>query len=120
MLLAALSLAAALIHASVTPEHLAEMIQHGLFMLAATTGQGLGALWLPLAERPRWRWVYPATVAGNATILLVALVAYTSGLPPWLPGADGAEAWNWQVVACDALEAALIAGCLWRWFRPAR
>lgn len=118
MLLAALSLAAALIHASVTPEHMSEMIQHGIFMLAAMVGQGLGALWLPLAARPRWRWVYPATIAGNLLILATALVAYTSGLPGWLPGADGAEALNWQVVACDALEAALIGGCLWRWLRP--
>ena len=117
MILAALSLAAALIHASVAPEHMAEMIQHGIFMLACVIGQALGALWLPLAARPRWRWVLPATIAGNATILLVALVAYTAGLPAWLPGADGAEAWTWQVVACDLLESLLIIGCFVAWRR---
>lgn len=116
MLLALLSLAAALIHASVTPDHLTEMWQHGLFMLCATVGQGAGALLLPTGRR----WVLALTIAGNALILLTALVAYTTGLPSWLPGADGAEAWTWQVAACDVLEATLIGGCLWQWVRPAR
>lgn len=112
VILAALSLVAALIHASVAPDHLTEMWQHGLFMLAATAGQGAGALLLPSGRR----WVLALTIAGNTLILAVALVAYTSGLPAWLPGADGAEPWTWQVAACDALEAALIGGCLWQWY----
>lgn len=112
MILAALSLIAALLHASVTPDHLAEMWEHGVFMLACVVGQGAGVLLLPSGRR----WVLALTIAGNALILAVALVAYTSGLPAWLPGADGREQWSWQVVACDALEAALCIGCAWRLF----
>lgn len=102
-----LSLAAAVIHASVTPAHLAEMPQRGVFMLIATLAQLGGGVLLLTRPRP---WVLLATIIGNLLLVATALWAYTSGLPTWLTGA-GPEALNWQVVACTLIEAALIAVC---------
>lgn len=107
LLPALLSLAAALIHAAILPDHWGEMWQHGFFMLAATVGQAAGTILLLHSPRP---WVLLATLTGNLFIILIAVWAYTAGLPEWLYG-DGPEALNLPVVVCTALEVLLVLLC---------
>jgi hypothetical protein len=117
-LLATLALLAALIHAMVLPGHMAEMWQHGVFMLAAAVGQATDAA-LRFALGARYPlWARRLSLAGNGLLVLMAVWAYTLGLPPFLFG-DGVEANNWQVDACVLAEALLIAATLRGWPRAA-
>lgn len=104
---AVLSLLACVIHAMVLPDHWAEMQQHGIFMLCAVVGQGLGVLLLP-TER---RWALAATIYGNLLIVAIAVWAYGWGMPTWLYG-DGREALNWQVLVCTLAELGIVGCCV--------
>lgn len=111
---ALLSLVACVIHAMVLPGHWLELWQHGVFLLAATAGQGAGVLLLP----SRQRWTLWATLTGNLLIVVIAVWAYGWGLPGWLYG-DGREALNWQVIVCTVAEAALCVLCAAALYRKA-
>jgi hypothetical protein len=80
---AALSLTAALIHASVAPAHFAEYWAFGLFFLVVSA---LQLTWAELVRRGTSRRVLWIGAAGNLVVAVIWLVSRTAGLP------DGPEA----------------------------
>lgn len=77
---AGLSTTAGIIHAYYMPEHFEMWVGYGVFFLAVTICQVLLALVL-LADRPVRREVLWAGILGNAAIIVMWIVARTSGLP---------------------------------------
>lgn len=86
-LTALLAIVAGAVHFLVTPEHFAEGLAPGAFMLTAGTAQVAAGVLL-LLLRPS-RALLAAAVAGTLGILVVYVVSRTTGLPigptPWVP-----------------------------------
>lgn len=101
---AVLSLAAAVIHLWVTPEHFGEWWGYGSFFVAAAFTQGTYAILLL-----RWptRRLYLAGIAGNLIIVSGFVAAYTAGLPLG-PHAGEVHPLNVLGVAATVSELALI------------
>jgi hypothetical protein len=78
-LAAALSLAAALIHLWVVPEHLREWWGHGAFFLALALAQGLGAALL--LRWPDEQPLFLAGIFGNLAVIALYVVSRTAGVP---------------------------------------
>jgi len=74
---ALLSLVAALIHAWVMPEHMAEWWVYGTFFLTLTVAQGLYAA--PLLRWPQPR-VFFLSIGGNLAVILLCVAAQTVGV----------------------------------------
>lgn len=119
---AGLSLAAAVMHGLVAPEHLAEWWGYGAFFIAATIAQGGYAILLALQP---WRYdpsgelladhgsraarlIYVAGIAGNAAIIILYLVTRTVGIPFFGPEAGQVEELTPLSVVSKLLEIALI------------
>ena len=98
---AALSVAAAMIHAYVMPQHFAEWWGYGVFFLISTLAQGAGAV--TLAGWPR-RSLFLAGVAGNLLILTVWALSRTVGIPLLGPGAGEVEPIGLLDVLCAIVE----------------
>jgi hypothetical protein len=109
LIAAALSVAAATVHAVVCPEHFHEGLLYGQFFAVAAGAQ---LTWAGLAIfRPR-RWVLAAGLAGNLAILVLWAITRTVGIPL------GPEAGEIEAVgALDAItavfEVALVICCAW-------
>lgn len=98
------SLAAALVHLLVSPEHFEEWWGYGLFFFFAGFAQALFAILIllqpwryhpalgarPHADRDTRRF-YAAGIAGNAILVLLYLVTRTVGVPLLGPGAGEVE-----------------------------
>ncbi len=98
---AALSLAAALTHLWVTPEHFGEWWGYGAFFLVAASAQGLYA---PLLVRRHTRTVLLAGIAGNLAIVLLYLLTRTVGIPFFGPEAGEVEGVGFVDVCATASE----------------
>lgn len=121
---AGLSIAAALVHGAVTPEHLSEWWGYGLFFFVAAIAQGLYGLALLLEP---WRWdetggiredgdrysrsVYLLGAAGNAVIIGLYVVTRTVGIPFFGPEAGEVEPVTPISLVSKMIELAVI-GCL--------
>ncbi len=129
---AGLSIAAALIHTSVAPEHLSEWWGYGIFFLLAGLAQGLFGLLLLL--RP-WRYdekgnlrtgpeahsvrqLYILGIVGNAAIIFLYLVTRTVGIPFLGPEAGSVEPWTPISLVSKLIEVATIV-CLARLIKHA-
>ena len=104
--LALLSLAAAVIHASVSAEHFREAFVFGAFFVAASTAQ---AGWAVLVLARPSRTLLGAGAVGNAAVIILWMLTRSVGLPfgpePWQPEAVGA-----RDVVSTVLELALVLG----------
>ena len=123
-LAAGLSLAAAVIHGIVTPEHFEEWWGYGTFFLVTTIAQALyGLMLLPQgrgymrllglrADRARdlgrFYWL---GIIGNAAIILLWAITRTLGVPLFGPDAGEVEEVTLISLASVILEVVLI-GCL--------
>jgi len=85
---AGLSLAAALIHLWVTPEHFEEWWGYGVFFLVSALAQ---LLYVPLLLRRPSRTVWLLGVGGNLAIVLLYLLTRTAGIPLFGPEAGEVE-----------------------------
>ncbi len=87
-LAAMLSLAAALIHAWVVPEHFEEWWGYGTFFLVVALAQGLYSLGLV-----RWpgQELFVLGIAGNLAIIVLYIVTRTAGIPLFGPHAGEVE-----------------------------
>lgn len=105
---AALSLAAALLHFLVMPEHFAEWWGYGVFFLVAAVAQtGFAIVVLRRPADCRLLW---AGVLGNLAIIALWAWTRTVGIPPVGPHAGEVEAVGAIDVASKITEALLIAG----------
>jgi hypothetical protein len=78
LIAAALSTAAATVHAALCPEHLDEGLIYGAFFAASAIAQ---LMWAGIAIlRPR-RWVLAAGLAGNLAIVALWALTRTLGIP---------------------------------------
>ena len=106
--LAALSLAAAAIHAAFVPDHLQEAWIFGAFFIACTVLQFAHA-YLFATSTARWVYAFGLT---NLVVMFVWLVARTTGVPfgpmPWVPEAVGVPD-----MLCGLLEGAIVVRCAW-------
>jgi hypothetical protein len=75
---AALSAVAAFVHVVVCPGHFREGIVYGVFF-AVAAGCQLG--WSALVSARYGRWLAPAGLVGNASIVLLWMVTRTVGIP---------------------------------------
>jgi hypothetical protein len=86
MLLALLSLAAAVIHVAVLGEHFAEYFAFGALFAVVAWLQAAWAIGILVASSRRLLW---AAVVGNVVIVAVWVLSRTTGLPigpePWVP-----------------------------------
>ena len=86
MLLALLSLAAAVIHVAVLGEHFAEFFAFGVFFAVVAWLQAAWAVRILVASSRRPLW---AAVVGNVVVVAVWVMSRTTGLPigpePWVP-----------------------------------
>lgn len=106
--LAALSIAAAVIHFSVMFEHFAEYWAYGAFFLVSGWAQAvwaLGVYWRPS------RWMLWIGAIGNALIIALYIVTRTVGDIVG-PSANQAEDIGGVDVVCTIFEAAIVAGAL--------
>lgn len=103
---AALSLAAALVHAWAIPEHFGEWWGYGLFFLLVAMGQA----WLSdaLLYRPR-RPLFALGIAGNVVVVALYGATRTIGIPFFGPHAGEVEAMGGIGPASVAAEVALVA-----------
>lgn len=83
-----LSVAAALIHLWVAPQHLEQWWAYGAFFFAVAVGQGIFGLLL--LRRPAAGLVF-AAIWANLAVVVLYVVERTAGLPVWLQPA-GASA----------------------------
>jgi len=108
MLVAAgLSAVAALIHVAVCPEHFREGFIYGVFF-AVSAGCQLG--WAALASARYSRWMAPAGLVGNASIVLLWMVTRTVGIPLG-PEAGEVERVGVLDVVCAACEIGVVVLC---------
>jgi hypothetical protein len=107
LLAAALSAVAALIHVVVCPEHFREGIIYGAFF-AVAAGCQLG--WAALVAGRFARWMAPAGLVGNATIVLLWMVTRTVGIPLG-PEAGEVEHFGVLDVVCGACEVGVVVLC---------
>lgn len=99
---AALSVAAAMIHAYTMPQHFVEWWGYGVFFLINALAQGAGAV--ALIGWPR-RSIFLVGVAGNLLILAMWAVSRTVGIPLFGPGAGRVESMDLPSVLCVTVEA---------------
>lgn len=101
----ALSLAAALIHLWVTPEHFEEWWGYGAFFLVAAFAQGLYS-----AALLRWpsQLLLLLGIIGNSSIILLYLLTRTVGIPLFGPEAGEVEEVGFADVCATTSEATLI------------
>lgn len=104
---AALSAVAALIHVGVCPEHFREGLVYGVFF-AVSAGCQLG--WSALVSVRFSRWLAPAGLAGNASIVLLWLVTRTVGIPLG-PEAGEVERVGVLDLLCGACEIGVVVMC---------
>jgi hypothetical protein len=102
---AALSLLAATIHLWVVPEHFEEWWGYGTFFVVVALAQGLYALWL--LRRPG-RPLLLFGVAGNLMIVILWLVARTSGIPLLGPHAGEVEEVGALDLICTLAEVCVV------------
>ncbi|MGH9026139.1 MAG: hypothetical protein ACRDWD_08490 [Acidimicrobiia bacterium] len=105
--LAALSLGAALIHASAISAHSEHMLLATGFVLAAAAQ---GAWALAIVARPASRIVLVVGTALNAVLVAVYLGSRLTGLP--IEGLETPEPFGFQDLTSAAFETALVAGCV--------
>jgi uncharacterized protein (DUF305 family) len=115
-LAAALSLAAALIHVWVMPEHFEEWWGYGAFFLVAAAFQGLYSLAL---LRSPGSSLFLLGIAANLGVAVLWLVTRTAGIPFFGPHAGEIEAMGIADVAATTVELALVVTLvvLWGLFR---
>lgn len=101
----ALSLVAALIHAVVMPEHMAEWWGYGVFFLVTALAQGLYAVALLRWARPP---LFAIGIVGNLAVIGLYIVTRTVGVPFFGPGAGEMEAVGPLDLASKVVEAMLI------------
>lgn len=99
---ATLSVAAAMIHAYMMPQHFGEWWGYGCFFLISALAQGAGAV--ALTGWPR-RSVVLVGVAGNLLILTVWALSRTVGTPLFGPGAGEVEPLGLLDALCAIVEA---------------
>ena len=106
MLLALLSLAAAVLHVSVMEEHFAEFFAFGVFFAVVAWLQTAWAVAILVAPSRRLLW---AAVVGNVVVVAVWVLSRTTGLPvgpePWVP-----EPATFLDVFSTIVELVLVAG----------
>lgn len=113
---AGLSLAAALIHLWVVPEHLEEWWVYGAFFLVATLAQLLFSV-LVLASRSN-RLVPLGSIVGNVVLVLLYVVSRTWGMPlgrdwaPFNPSVAHLEEPDLLAVVSTAAEIGIIVACV--------
>jgi hypothetical protein len=105
---AALSAVAALIHVAVCPEHFREGLIYGVFF-AVSAGCQLG--WSALVTTRYQRWMAPAGLLGNASIVLLWMVTRTVGIPLG-PEAGEIERFGVLDLLCGACEIGVAALCV--------
>ncbi len=103
---AALSLAAALIHLWVTPEHFEEWWGYGVFFLVSALAQ---VLYVPLLLRWPNRMVLLLGVGGNLAIVLLYLLTRTAGVPLFGPEAGEVEGVGFIDVCATTSELGIVA-----------
>ncbi len=103
---AALSLAAALIHLWVAPEHFAEWWGYGVFFLVSALAQ---VLYVPLLLRWPNRMVLLLGVGGNLAIVLLYLLTRTAGIPIFGPEAGEVEGVGFVDVCATTSELGIVA-----------
>jgi hypothetical protein len=104
---AALSGVAALIHVAVCPEHFREGFIYGVFF-AVSAGCQLG--WSGLVFARHNRWLAPAGLVGNASIVLLWMVTRTVGIPLG-PEAGEVERFGTLDLLCGACEIGVVVLC---------
>lgn len=102
---AALSLAAALIHLWVTPEHFKEWWGYGAFFLGTAVFQGAYGLALLRWPRPS---LFSLGIAANLGVVVLWLVTRTAGIPFFGPDAGEMETVGALDLAATAAELALV------------
>jgi uncharacterized membrane protein len=119
---AGFSIATALIHTGVAPEHLSEWWGYGLFFILAGVAQGLYGLLLLL--RP-WRYdersnlrsgpeprsvrkLYIGGILANAAIIFLYLITRTLGIPFFGPAAGAVEPWTPLGIVSKLIEIMII------------
>jgi hypothetical protein len=102
--LACMSLAAAVIHASVAADHRGFPAHVAFFLVVAAVQSGLAAAVL---RRPSGRWL-AAIAAANGAVIAVWVVSRTVGLP--VEGASAAESIGFKDGICVLLEVGICAG----------
>jgi hypothetical protein len=118
-----LSLTAALIHATVMPEHFQEWWGYGLFFLVVAIAQtlyGVGLILSAWGATSTWasssiwkhhaRAFYVAGIVGNIAIIALYVISRTSGIPLG-PHAGETEPFSTIGVVSKMVELALV-GCL--------
>ena len=112
-----LSLAAALVHGGLAPEHFGEWWGYGVFFLAAGAAQAILGLALALdafdGDPGMRRRLWLAGVAGNALLAATYVVSRTAGVPFAGPEAGEVEPWDPLGVATTAAEAAIVVLLAW-------
>jgi hypothetical protein len=109
LIAAALSVAAATVHAVVCPEHFDEGLLYGVFFAVSAIAQ---LTWAGLAIlRPR-HWVLAAGLAGNLAILVLWAITRTIGIPLG-PEAGEVEAVGLLDTITAVFEVALVICCAW-------
>jgi hypothetical protein len=105
-LAAALSLAAALLHLWVTPEHFEEWWGYGAFFMVAALAQGIGG-----AALLRWpvEPLFVVGIFGNLAIVVLWLTTRTAGVPFFGPHAWEVESVGAVDLGCTLAELALLA-----------
>jgi hypothetical protein len=102
---ALLSLAAAVIHVWVMPEHFEEWWGYGLFFLIAAISQALYAIVILRAPTPT---ILRVGIIGNLAIIALWVVTRTIGIPVFGPHAGEIEAIGAIDVASKLVEVLLI------------
>ena len=112
---AALSLAAGLIHLWVMPEHFEEWWGYGTFFLVAAVAQ---VVYVPLLLRWPNQIVLLLGIAGNSAIVLLYLLTRVVGIPLFGPEAGEVERVGVIDVCATSSEAAIVVALgallLWR------
>ena len=103
---AALSLAAALTHLWVTPEHFKEWWGYGVFFLVSALAQ---LLYVPLLLRRPSRTVLLLGVGGNFAIVVLYLLTRTAGIPLFGPEAGEVEGVGLIDVCATTSELGIVA-----------
>ncbi len=103
---AALSLAAALIHLWVMPEHFEEWWGYGTFFLVSALPQ---VLYVPLLLRWPTRMILLPGVSGNLAIVLLYILTRTVGIPLFGPHAGEVEGVGFVDVCATTSELGIVA-----------
>jgi hypothetical protein len=111
-----LSLAAAVIHFAVTPEHFEEYVLFGVFFVALAAFQLVWGVWMPQRPSPGVLWI---GLLVNLGVIAIWVVSRTSGLPIG-PEAGEAEEIGPLDALATASEALIVLGSAWLLTRSRR